>query len=336
MRRRTVRLASTGMWVPSRVLTNHDLEKMVDTSDEWITERTGIKERRVADAETGAVEMGSRAAVAALDDAGMAPDAIDLLIVSTATPDRLLPATACDIQARIGADRAVAFDIWGACSGWLYGLSTARGLILSGQAQNALVVATEKMTSILDWTDRTTCVLFGDAAGAAVVVPSEDPERGVLASYMRSDGSLADLLYRPERTGNSPPGEGAVALDVAEIGPHQDYVRMAGREVFKSAVRSMCEATDAVLEEAGVSKDDIDLLVPHQANMRIIESTARYAGIPMDRVWVNLDRYGNTSSATIPVSLHEARECGRIQDGSLVLMVTFGAGLTWASTLLRW
>ncbi len=326
----TIRLISTGMWTPSRVLTNADLERMVDTTNDWIVERTGIYERRIADDDVGVVDMGFNAASEALDEAGLSPTEIDAIIVSTATPDRLLPATACDIQARLGANRAVAFDLWGACSGWLYALNVARGLILSGQIENALCIASEKMSAITDWTDRATCVLFGDAAGAAVVQRSEQADRGILASYMRSDGTLAELLHRP------PSSAQPVPIDIAEIAHRNGFIRMAGREVFKNAVRSMCEAVDAVLERAGVSKDDVDLLVPHQANIRIIEATAKYANIEMDRVWVNVDRYGNTSSATIPVGLHEARQAGRIRDGSLVLMVTFGAGLTWAGSLLRW
>ncbi len=327
----TVRLVSTGMWVPSRVLTNAELETMVDTTDEWIVERTGIRERRIADEQTGVVVMGTNAAREALEEAGMEPSEVDAIIVSTATPDRLLPATACDIQAKLGANRAVAFDVWGACSGWLYALNVASGLILSGQIENALCVAPEKMSAITDWTDRATCVLFGDAAGAAVLKRSEQEGRGILASYMRSDGTLAELLHRKPTNASTP-----FPMDVAELTVRDGHLRMAGREVFKSAVRSMCEAADAVLEQAGVSRDEVDLLVPHQANIRIIEATAKYAGVPKERVWVNVDRFGNTSSATIPVSLHEARQQGRIVDGSLVLMVTFGGGLTWAGTLVRW
>ena len=326
----TIRLASTGMWVPPRVLTNADLERMVDTTDEWIVERTGIRERRIADDDVGVVKMGDYAAQAALAEAGMDAADIDAIVVSTATPDRLLPATACDIQARIGANKAVAFDVWAACSGWLFTLNMARGLIASGQARNALCIATEKMSAITDWSDRATCVLFGDAAGAAVVVPSESKDRGIIASYMKSDGTLGELLHRVPTDGVHYP------LEVVEMGARDGYIQMAGREVFKSAVRSMCEAADAVFQQAGVTKDDVDLMVPHQANIRIIEATAKYAGIPMERVWVGVDRYGNTSSSTVPVALHEARQEGKIRDGSLVLMVAFGAGLTWAATLIRW
>jgi 3-oxoacyl-[acyl-carrier-protein] synthase-3 len=318
------------MWAPARVLTNADLERMVDTTNEWIVARTGISERRIADDSVGVVDMGYFAAQNALEEASLGPDDVDVIIVSTATPDRLLPATACDIQARLGARRSVAFDVWGACSGWLYALNIAQGLILSGQAERALCIASEKMSAIIDWSDRATCVLFGDAAGATVLERSDQAGHGILASYMRSDGQLADILHRP------PSSAERIPIDIAEIVARDGYIRMAGREVFKNAVRSMCESVDAVLEQAGVSKEEVDLLVPHQANARIIEATAKYAGIPMDRVWVNVNRYGNTSSATIPVSLHEARQEGRIKEGSLVLLVTFGAGLTWAGTLLRW
>jgi 3-oxoacyl-[acyl-carrier-protein] synthase-3 len=317
------------MWAPSRVLTNADLERMVDTTDAWIVERTGIRERRIADDDVGVVKMGYYAGRDALAEAKLAVSDVDAIIVSTATPDRLLPATACDIQAMLGTSHAASFDVGAACAGWLFALSVAHGMVLSGQIETALCIASEKMSAITDWTDRATCVLFGDAAGAAVVRRSDEEGRGILASYMRSDGHLAELLHRPS-------GSMRVPLDVVEVTARDGSLRMAGREVFKSAVRSMCEAADAVMQQAGVHRDDVDLLVPHQANIRIIEATAKYASIPMERVWVNVDRYGNTSSASIPVSLHEARQAGKIRDGSLVLMLSFGAGLTWAGMLLRW
>jgi 3-oxoacyl-[acyl-carrier-protein] synthase-3 len=321
------RIVGTGRYLPPRVLTNHDLESMVETSDEWIRTRTGIQERRIADPDTGVALMGAEASRRALADAGLTAHDVDLILVSTATPDRLLPSSACDIQALIGADRAAAYDFATACSGFLYGLSLATAHIAAEQAETVLVVCAEKMSSIVDWTDRATCVLFGDGAGAAVVRRAEDGA-GILSSYMRSDGTLAELLYRPA-------GGARVPIDVSVLDERGHYVKMAGQEVFKSAVRSMCEAAGEALSRAGVTGDEIDLLIPHQANLRIIESTARYAGIPMDRVFVNVDRYGNMSSASVPVALDEAREQGKAGPGSLVLMVAFGAGLTWAANVVR-
>lgn len=321
-------VAGTGRYLPDRVVTNVELERLVDTSDEWIHERTGIRERRIADPEMGAAQMGAEAARAALRKAGIEPEAVDLILVSTATPDRLLPSTATDVQLQLGASRAAAMDLSAACSGFLYGLSMAEGYLASGRGDVAVVVATEKMSAIVDWHDRSTCVLFGDGAGA-VVLRRSDGTRGMVSSFMRSDGALAELLWRPAGGALVPMNE-----QVLESGDH--LVRMAGREVFKSAVRSMAEATDEALRRAGVTAADIDLVVPHQANMRIIEATARYAGIPMEKVFVNVDRYGNMSSATIPVALDEALEEGRIEAGSLILMVAFGAGLTWASSVHRW
>ncbi|HEY8484374.1 MAG TPA: beta-ketoacyl-ACP synthase III [Longimicrobiales bacterium] len=323
-----VEIVATGRWLPERVLTNADLERMVDTSDEWIRERTGIRERRIAPAEVGAAEMGAAAAKIAMERAGVQPGEVDLIVVATATPDRLLPATACEVQARLGASNAAAFDVSAACSGFLYALAVVEGHIATGRADIALVVATEKMSAITDWTDRSTCVLFGDGAGAVVVRRSTNG-RGILSHYMRSDGTLAELLWRP--------GGGArLPFDQAVLDERLHYVKMAGREVFKAAVRSMAEAADQALLRAGLTSDDIDLFIPHQANIRIIEATARYANLPMEKVYVNVDRYGNMSSATLPVALDEALEEGRLKPGSNVLMVAFGAGFTWASTVLRW
>lgn len=321
------RIASTGRYSPGRIMTNAELSEVVDTSDEWIQTRTGIRERRIAADGEGAADMAAQAAHRAIGGAGLTPDDLDLILVSTATPDRLLPSTACDLQALMGANQAGAYDFATACSGFVYGLAMAEGHIVAGHAKTVLVVATEKMSAIVDWTDRATCVLFGDGAGAAVVQPAED-SRGILSTYMKSDGRLADLLYRPGGGAKTP-------FDVAMLGNRGHLVKMTGREIFKSAVRSMCEAADAALERAGVTAQEIDLLVPHQANIRIIESTARYAGIPMEKVYVNVDRFGNMSSASIPVALDEVREQGLAGPGSLVLMVAFGAGLTWAASVVR-
>ena len=321
-------VVSTGRFLPERVLTNADLEKMVDTTDEWIRERTGIRERRIAPPELGCAEMGAAAARVAMERAGVHAGEVDLIVVSTATPDRLLPATACDMQALLGATNAAAFDISAACSGFIYAMSVAEGQLAAGRAEIALVVSTEKMSGIVDWADRKTCVLFGDGAGAVVMRRSTNG-RGMISSFIRSDGTLAELLWRPA-------GGIRVPFDLAVLDEKSHLVRMAGREVFKAAVRSMAEASDQALVRAGLTADDIDLLIPHQANMRIIEATARYAGVPMEKVYVNVDRYGNMSSATVPIALDEAVEEGRLGPGSNVLLVAFGAGFTWASSVIRW
>ncbi len=322
------RITGTGRYLPERIVTNAEMETLVETSDEWIQSRTGIRERRIADASTGAADLGAAAARKALSAAGIGPEAVDILIVSTATPDRLLPSTACDIQALIGATDAGAYDVATACSGFLYGLSLAQAHIAAEQAETVLVVCTEKMSSIVDWTDRATCVLFGDGAGAAVVQRGDAEEGRILSSYMKSDGTLAELLYRPA-------GGARIPMDATVLDERSHLVRMAGPEVFKSAVRSMCQAAEGALRRAGVTGRDIDYLIPHQANVRIIEATARYAGIPMEKVFVNVDRYGNMSSASLAVAFDEARETGFLTPGSLVLMVAFGAGFTWAANVVR-
>ena len=323
-----VEIISTGRFLPPKVTTNADLEALINTTDEWITGRTGIKERRLAEKNMSTAQMGASASFDVMSKANLGPSDIDLIILSTATPDRLLPSTACDIQALIGANNAVAFDIGGACSGFLYGLSMAEGYIAAGRADNVLVVASEKMSSIVDWTDRSTCVLFGDGAGACIVQKSEG-RKGIIGTHHGSDGKLAELLYRPAGGALIPS-----TPESMEAGDH--LVKMAGKEVYRHAVRSMAEASQKALENAGILGEDVDLLIPHQANMRIIESTARHAGIPMDKVFVNVDRYGNMSSATIPVALDEALEQGILQGGMNVLTVAFGAGFTWGAVVIRW
>ncbi len=323
-----VEIVSTGRYLPERVLTNAELERMVDTSDEWIRDRTGIRERRIAAKDEGAADMGAAAARVAMERAGIHPGEVDLIIVSTATPDRLLPATACDIQALLGASNAAAYDLSAACTGSIYALTMAEGMLAAGRVEIALVIAAEKMSSITDWSDRSTCVLFGDGAGAWVLRRASNG-RGMLSSFIRSDGTLAELLWRPA-------GGASIPMDYAVIDERSHLLKMAGREVFKAAVRSMAEAADQAMQRAGLTSDDIDLLIPHQANIRIIEATARYAGIPMEKVFVNVDRYGNMSSATLPVAMDEAVEQGRLQPGDHALMVAFGAGFTWGSTVFRW
>jgi 3-oxoacyl-[acyl-carrier-protein] synthase-3 len=328
MKRPVAAIAGTGRGVPAHVMTNHDFAAIgIETSHEWIMERSGISERHIARNGETTCSMAAEAGRKAMEVAGVHPGEIDVIVLSTATPDRLLPATAVDIQAELGATRAAAFDIGAACAGWLYAMTVAEGLIMSGTAETALVVGSEKMSAIVDWKDRSTCVLFGDGAGAAVLKRSKQG-KGILSAYMRSDGKLADLLYRPDGGATTP-----MSADVLEKRSH--LVRMAGREVFKHAVRSMADAADRALDGARLTGSDIDLLIPHQANVRIIEATAKHSGIPMDKVYVNVDRYGNTSSASIPIALNECIESGRIKDGATVMMVAFGAGFTWASMVVR-
>ncbi|HEU5357922.1 MAG TPA: beta-ketoacyl-ACP synthase III [Gemmatimonadales bacterium] len=328
IRRPIAFIAGLGTAVPPRVVTNRDFERTLDTSDQWIVERTGIRERHHADPGMTVAELARQASVIALRQAGLGPDDIGTIVLSTATPDRLLPSTACDLQALLGAKRAAAFDISAACPGFLYGLTLAEGLIASEQSENVLVVGAEMLTSITDMTDRSTAILFGDAAGAAVVRKATG-DRGLLSTFIRADGTLAELLYRPA-------GGAAHPFDAQVLADRSFLMKMAGREVFKAAVLTMAEACDEALKRAGVKAEEIDLMVPHQANVRIIEATAKHAGMPMDKVMVNLDRYGNTSSASIPLALVEAEAAGRIKPGSLLLLVAFGAGFTWASTVVRW
>ncbi len=329
MKRPLVELVGTGRYTPERILSNADLEKMVDTSDEWIRERTGIRERRIANSNETVAYMSCVAARQVLEDARLGPEDLDAIILGTASPDRLLPSTACDIQAQLGASNAAAFDVSAACSGFLYGLAVAEGMVVSGQARHVLVIGAERLSTITDYTDRATCILFGDGAGATVVRAARDGSRGILAGYLKADGTLAELLYRPGGGGCHPP-------DQALLADRGYYIKMAGREVFKSAVRSMADACDRALQRAGLTAEQIDLLIPHQANIRIIEATAKHAGIPMDKVYVNIDRYGNTSAASIPIALDECVRSGRLKAGMHVLMVAFGGGFTWASMIVRW
>jgi 3-oxoacyl-[acyl-carrier-protein] synthase-3 len=310
------------------VLRNDEFAAMgIETNDEWIVQRTGIRERHIAAEHETNRSMSAAASRIAMERAGVSPGEIDLIVLGTASPDRLLPATAVEIQAELGASRAAAFDIAAACSSWLYGLIVAEGLMMSGNAETALVIGTEKLSAIVDWKDRSTAVLFGDGSGAAILRRSHK-HKGILSTYFSSDGTLADLLHRPT-------GGAARPFSPDVLAERSFYIQMEGREVFKHAVRSMSEACDRALDGAKLTASDIDLLIPHQANIRIIESTAKHAGIPMDKVFVNVDRYGNTSSASIPMALEEAMAEGRVTEGSTVLLVAFGAGFTWASLVIR-
>ncbi len=299
----------------------------LETDDAWIVQRTGIHQRHVAAPHETNRTMSAAAARVAMERAGVTPGELDVIVLGTASPDRLLPSTAVDLQAELGATRAAAFDVMAACSSFLYGLIIAEGLMQSGSAETVLVVGTEKLTTIVDWKDRSTCVLFGDGAGAAILKRSPGGQ-GILSTFMRSDGRLAELLYRPSGGASRP-------FDAEVLQERSFYVKMEGREVFKHAVRSMSEGADRALDGAKLTGDDIDLMIPHQANIRIIEATAKHAGIPMDKVYVNVDRYGNTSSASVAIALEEALAGGRIKPGMTVLLVAFGAGFTWASLVIR-
>jgi 3-oxoacyl-[acyl-carrier-protein] synthase-3 len=277
-------LASVGTAVPPGVLTNHDLTRTLDTSDEWIVERTGIRERRIAEPGQSVAMLSREAAEIALERAGIGPSDLDAIVLATASPDRLLPSTACDLQALLGADNAAAFDVSAACPGYIYAIAVAEGLIASGQSRTVLVIGAEKLSTITDFQDRSTAILFGDGAGASVLRRSTQPGRGLLSTYLKSDGRLAPLLYRPGGGSSDPISEKVVC-------ERSHYMKMAGREVFKAAVRAMAEACDEALTRAGVTPDQIDLLIPHQANLRIIDATAKHADIPMSKVMVNLDRY---------------------------------------------
>ncbi|HEX3233815.1 MAG TPA: beta-ketoacyl-ACP synthase III [Gemmatimonadales bacterium] len=329
MARPFAEIASVGVGVPPDVLTNADLARTLDTSDQWIVERTGIRERRIARPEQSVAMLSREASESAMARAGVGPADLDAIVLATASPDRLLPSTACDLQALLGADQAAAFDVGAACPGYIFALTVAEGLIASGQSETVLVVGAEKLSTITDFQDRSTGILFGDGAGASILRRSTSPGRGLLATYIKSDGRLAPLLYRPGGGAADPISEKVVC-------ERSHYMKMAGREVFKAAVLAMAEACDAVLRQAGLTADDVDVLVPHQANLRIIEATAKHAGLPMSKVMVNVDRFGNTSSASIPLALDQAVSEGRVRPGSVVLFVAFGAGFTWGSAVARW
>jgi len=316
------------MAAPARVLTNDDLTRMVETSDEWITTRTGIRERRIVAPGESTSDLGAVAAREAMARAGARPEDIDLIIFCTMTPDQVAPATACFLQSKLGAKNAAAVDIQAACSGFIYGLSMARGAIVSGEAACVLLVAGESMSRFIDWTDRTTCVLFGDAAGAMVLRASSNG-RGILSTVLGADGDNAGLI-------GVPAGGASLPASHETVDGRLHYMKMVGAEVFKNGVRRMTRSMQKALVKAGVGVNDLDLFVPHQANKRIIDAVGDSLGISPDKVFINLEKYGNTSAASVPVALHEAVLAGRIRAGDLVGMVAFGAGLTWGASVVRW
>lgn len=326
--KRYAQIVGWGKYVPGQVLTNEDLAKMVDTSDDWIRTRTGIVERRIAEPGETTSTMSIKAAQAALQVADVAPERLDLIIVASATPDYLFPATACLVQDALGARRAGAFDLLAGCSGFVYGLGVGSQLIISGAYENVLVIGAETLSRIMDWTDRDTCVLFGDGAGALLLQASDAPG-GVLSFTLGADGSGGDLLILPGGGSRHP----ASAETIAQ-GLH--YARMNGREVFRFATRIMGQAAKEAITAAGLKIDDVDLFIPHQANIRIIQAAAKHLRLPMDKVFVNLDRYGNTSCASIPIAFCEAIEEERIKPGDHLVLVSFGAGLTWAAAVVQW
>jgi 3-oxoacyl-[acyl-carrier-protein] synthase III len=325
---RTVSIIGTGSYVPEKILTNEDLSKMVDTSDEWITTRTGIKERRIAAKDEHTSDMAAKAALKAIEQAKILPTDIDMILVATATPDMLFPATACFVQKKIGATKAACLDISAACAGFLFGLEIAQQFITSHTHDIVLVIGAEKLTSITNWTDRNTCVLFGDGAGAAIL-KHRGSTHGVISSHIGSDGQYTDILFMPGGGSRCPITRENADMSLATI-------HMTGKEVYKQAVTAMLSASRKALEQAGLTIDDISCVIPHQANLRIIEAIADRLKIPIEKFYVNLDKYGNTSAAAVAIALDEANRSGRIKVGDYILMVVFGGGLTWASTVIEW
>ena len=324
-----VTIAGTGSYLPEKILTNDDLSKFVDTSDEWIVTRTGIKERRIAADDEFTSHLGAKAAEKALEQAGIAAEDIDLIIVATITPDTLTPATACYVQQQIGAHKAVAFDVSAACSGFLYAMKIAKNFIMGGASRNALIIGAEKLSSFINWEDRTTCVLFGDGAGAAVLRAAEDGEGQIISTDIGTDGKQTHLL-------NIPGGGSACPITIENADERLATLAMLGKEVFKHAVTRMKNSANTVIERADLKAEDIAIVIPHQANLRIIDAIASRLDVANERVFVNLHKYGNTSAAAIAIALDEAHRTGEIKKGDKVVMVAFGAGLTWAAAAIEW
>jgi len=325
----SVVILGTGSYTPERIVTNADMAKIVATSDEWIRTRTGIRERRFAKEVETTSDMAALAATRAIEAAGLDRDAIDLVVVATMTPDMPFPSTACLVQDKVGLNKVTAFDVQAACSGFVYALNIASSMLRGGGYKKALVIGAEKTSSILDFEDRTTCVLFGDGASAAVIGLDAQPGVGILGSVSGADGSNPQLLYQPG-------GGSAQPSSHESVEARQHFLKMNGKEIFKLAVRVMGQASVDVLENHGYTTADVDLVIPHQANMRIIDSLAKRMAIPMDAFHNNLERYGNTSAASVGIALDEAVRTGRLKSGDLLLLVAFGAGLTWGATLVKW
>jgi len=325
---RTVSIVGTGSYVPQRVLSNADLEKVVETSDEWITTRTGIKERRIAGADEHTSDLAAKAAEAAMENAGISADELDLIIVATVTPDMFFPSTACFVQQKIGAKKAACFDVSAACSGFLYAIEIAQQFINSHTYDTILVIGAEKLSSIVDWSDRNTCVLFGDGAGAALL-QHRSGGHGVISTFMASDGGLSDILYIPG-------GGSRFPITKENAGERLNCIKMNGKETYKHAVTSMLAAAHKALAAANLTPADLACIIPHQANLRIIEAVAQRLDVPLERFMVNLDRYGNTSAAAVAIALDEANRTGRMKVGDYVLLVVFGGGLTWAASVIQW
>ncbi len=321
-------IAGTGHALPEKILTNEELEKLVETSDDWIMTRTGIRERHIARADEYTSTFAVAAARQALETAGVKPSELDLIICATVCPDMTLPSTACLIQTQLGAKRAAAFDLVAACSGFIYSLTVADQFIRSGTAKRILIIGAELLSRYVDYTDRATCVIFGDGAGAAVIVPKDDGS-GVLATRMQSDGDYAEYLYIPGGGTRNPATH-------ESIDARLHYIKMKGNELFKIAVRNMCEISNLVFDEARLKANDINLLIPHQANQRIADAVAERLGIPPEKVYGNISRIGNTSSASIPIALDECLKANRIKKNDIVMFVSFGAGVTWGATLVKW
>lgn len=326
---RTVSIVGTGSYVPEKRLTNAELSKFVATNDEWITTRTGIKERRIAAPNEQTSDMSAKAARAAMEQAGVIGEEIDLILIATATPDMVFPATACFVQTQIGATNAACLDISAACAGFLFAVEIAQQFVMAHTYDTVLVIGAEKLSVITDWTERNTCVLFGDGAGAAILRHREDGSQGLISSHLASDGNYAGILWMPGGGSRTP-------ITKENADDHLHTVKMSGKEVYKRAVTAMVQSARITLERAGLTSADLACVIPHQANLRIIEAIATRLKLPLDKFFINLDVYGNTSAAAIPIALDEANRSGRIKRGDYVLLVTFGGGLTWSGCLVEW